>query len=211
MKPPIQPKLMWVTTILFISSVLHAQNFHMVKDINDSKDGNPSNSFLIQQGGGWIAQYAVLNNIAYFAAPGGLWRSDGTTAGTWLVKNISTNEIVVAGSYLYFSANDGIHGWELWKSDGTEAGTTMVKDIYSGATSSDPSYIMYVNGILFFRATTSDKGNELMRSDGTDAGTVVVKDFSPGIYNTWIDDLTDVQGTLFFFVSPNVDSLRGLW
>jgi ELWxxDGT repeat protein len=32
---------------------------------------------------------------------------------------------------LFFTANDGVNGYELWKSDGTSSGTVLVKDVYS--------------------------------------------------------------------------------
>src|SRR5579862_6868235 len=69
-----------------------------------------------------------------------LWKSDGTSAGTVLVRNIDPGP---SGSYpkdltdvsgtLFFAANDGSHGFELWKSDGTASGTVMVKDIDRGS------------------------------------------------------------------------------
>src|SRR3984957_5673602 len=83
----------------------------------------------------------TLGGYVYFAATDGpngttgreLWRTDGTAAGTTLVKDINPGAadsspvlLAVAGTNLYFMANDGVHGTELWKSDGTSAGTMLV-------------------------------------------------------------------------------------
>src|SRR5262245_11068524 len=69
-----------------------------------------------------------------------LWKSDGTSAGTSMVKDINPglfssapNNLTDVGGTLYFSASDGAHGQELWKSDGTDAGTVMVKDVIPGS------------------------------------------------------------------------------
>ena len=63
-----------------------------------------------------------------------LYKSDGTVAGTVMVKDVNTN--ASAGSYpeylrrhgdlFYFFANDGVNGDELYLSDGTEAGTMRI-------------------------------------------------------------------------------------
>ena len=37
--------------------------------------------------------------------------------------------ILKMGDSIFFSATDGIHGWELWVSDGTTAGTKMLLDV----------------------------------------------------------------------------------
>src|SRR5205085_187558 len=80
---------------------------------------------------------------------------------------------------LYFTANDGPHGYELWKSDGTTAGTVLVKDIYLGLYySSNPTNLANVNGTLYFQATDRTHGAELWKSDGTAAGTVLVADIN---------------------------------
>ena len=69
-----------------------------------------------------------------------LWKSNGTAAGTVLVKDIVVGTSSYYFSYmtsvnstLFFSANNGINGEELWESDGTTAGTVMVKDFTPGA------------------------------------------------------------------------------
>ena len=69
-----------------------------------------------------------------------LWTSDGTKAGTVLVKDIKPGtasgsfpySLTAVGGRLFFTADDGMHGQELWTSDGTRAGTVLVKDITPG-------------------------------------------------------------------------------
>ena len=60
-----------------------------------------------------------------------LWTTDGTSAGTKMVKDIdpgadgsAPEELHAFNGDIYFSADDGSHGRELWKSDGTAGGTT---------------------------------------------------------------------------------------
>jgi len=67
-----------------------------------------------------ITRLGRLLHIRGTAAPTGLWRSDGTRAGTALIKTLdetsfsSPNALVVSGGRLYFAADDGITGAELW-------------------------------------------------------------------------------------------------
>ena len=79
--------------------------------------------------------------------------------------------VINVNSELYFTANDGAHGYELWKSDGTAAGTVMVKDIDAGAGSSTPFDFAAINGgVEFYAFDGANYG--LFRSDGTAAGTI---------------------------------------
>ncbi|MEI9888377.1 MAG: ELWxxDGT repeat protein [Rhizomicrobium sp.] len=73
-----------------------------------------------------------------------LWKSNGTDAGTVMIKDINPGDnnsnsnpydFVKMGSWIYFVALDGTHGFELWKTDGLVGGTTeMVKDINTTAS-----------------------------------------------------------------------------
>ncbi len=160
-----------------------ATNTFRVKDIypgaNGSGPSTPDN-------------YVILNAIAYFSANDGtngneLWRSDGTEAGTYMVKDIrpganssNVSNITIVNNTIYFAADDGTNGYELWKSDGTEAGTVLVKDINAGGIDSYPSSFAAYGKLLIFQALENSTGYELWKSDGTEAGTVLVKDIAPG-------------------------------
>ena len=116
-----------------------------------------------------------------------LWKSDGTEAGTILVKDIVPGSgssfpgpaVDVAGT-LFVDAFHPDTGYELWKSDGTEGGTVLIKDIYPGPSGSDPDLLGGVNGALIFSAIQPGVGKELWRSDGTEAGTRLIQEIVPG-------------------------------
>ena len=59
------------------------------------------------------------------------------TSARALTKS-SPRSLTVVGNTVFFSANDGHHGFELWKTDGTAAGTVMVKDVYPGPSAPTP-------------------------------------------------------------------------
>jgi ELWxxDGT repeat protein len=143
-----------------------------------------------------------VNGTLFFVTnyDGGLWKSDGTDAGTMRVTDIGARYLTDVNGTLFFSSNYGDHGFELWKSDGTAAGTVMVKDIFPGSytgyyggyypNNSYPKQLTNVNGTLFFTAWDGTTEG-LWKSDGTEAGTVQVS----SVYGT---QLTNVNGTLFF-------------
>lgn len=137
-----------------------------------------------------------------------LWKTDGTEAGTSLVKEIrpgttgassgsSPSRLTVVGSTLFFRANNGVNGQELWKSDGTEAGTVMVKDINPGSGNGAPEYFTTVGNLLFFQANDGVHGNELWVSDGTEAGTFMLKDLKEGSNGSILTFLRNVGGKLY--------------
>ena len=109
-----------------------------------------------------------------------LWRSDGTPAGTYRIKDINPgsgdsfpSNFAVLNNLLYFSAIDAANGRELWRSDGTEAGTSRITDLNPGPASSNPSGLVAFNGALYFAADNGGGlGATLWQSDGTAAGTV---------------------------------------
>lgn len=118
-----------------------------------------------------------------------LWVSDGTVAGTTLLKDIrpgaesaSPGSLAVLGSRVFFAADDGSGvGRELWVTDGTSAGTVPFMDLEPGAGSSSPEAPATLRGsTLFFSADTAGRGREPWVSDGTPAGTVPLDELAPG-------------------------------
>ncbi len=130
-----------------------------------------------------------------------LWKTDGTEAGTMVVKDIVPGVngseplgLTNVNGTLYFRAYTPEAGESLWKSDGTAAGTIRV-DVQIG---SHARYFQNINGLLYFVSELSESGAELWRSDGTAAGTKLLKDINPGPEGSSIRQLVTVGASIYF-------------
>ncbi|MBC7922138.1 MAG: hypothetical protein H7Z75_13740, partial [Ferruginibacter sp.] len=170
----------------------------------------------------------VLYFVQYRYDSRKLYRSDGTPAGTGLVKDFfpgsglgrgtPANNLTTVGGTLYFTDFSPVTGRALWKSDGTEAGSVQVSDFFLGTASSSPLLKpASAGGVLYFAANDGVNGRELWKSNGTPEGTVLVKDIYPGpitLYpyagNSDPTDLTNVGGVIYFLAANRLNQ-RGLW
>lgn len=111
-----------------------------------------------------------------------LWKSDGTQAGTSLVKDIFSGandsafwyyniDAVELKNDIYFLASDSESGRELWKTDGTETGTKKITHFING----NVSKITLVGNQIFFLVQPAGQSIQVWKSDGTENGTVLVK------------------------------------
>lgn len=182
---------------------------------------------------GTISNLTVFKGMLFFAATSGganstgveLWKTDGTTSGTALVKDISPGSnssnpqnFAVVGNNLFFTAiNSNSSGRDLWKSDGTNAGTQLVKDM--SLNNPDFNQLTAVGNNLFFVATDNTYGTELWVSDGTTQGTKVVKDINNGMIalrqastppSSNPDQLTEFGGKLIFTANDGSHGIE-LW
>jgi ELWxxDGT repeat protein len=178
-------------------------------------DGTASGAVLVKDipdggaslyGGSFPTNLVNVNGTLFFKASDNphyyeLWKSDGTEAGTVLVKDIfpdgETSHIYAPTNFngrLIFWANDGVHGPELWVSDGTEGGTQLLKDIEPGAVGSGPSRLTVSGNALYFMAYDDVNGYALWKTDATSGGTNMVYAFG----SRFFDDVTDANGKLYF-------------
>lgn len=201
-----------------------------------TSDGTEAGTSAVATFMGFEPASLIANSVAaiggdfYFSANDGvhgveLWKSNGTSAGTVLVKDIATptpdllgwfdsypSGMTVMGSTLFFTAADADHGFELWRTDGTEAGTTMVKDTlpgFYGGMYGDPPNLTRLGGLLFVTANDGVHGGELWRSDGTESGTFMVKDIHPGPDWSSLFRIVVAGGRLFFSAYDGIGN--GIW
>ena len=149
-----------------------------------------------------VSNPVILNGMAYFVARDNysnhcLWKTDGTEAGTVLVKNWRlghiNGELTVANGKIYFSGSTE-SGTGLYKSDGTTAGTVLVKALLLL-----PEKLVASGNLLFFEGVTAAAGLELWKSDGTATGTVMVKDINAGTAGSLLSkSITDLNGVVVF-------------
>lgn len=210
--------------------------FTALDDTNETDlwktDGTESGTVLVYDANAssvyYLTQLTESGGKLFFTAedatPGNetgyeLWVSDGTSAGTQLVRDINPDQSVidrpqeltdVNGTLFFTSYDNGYYNRELWKSDGTAAGTVMVADLGidpgddlvdpsddDPTISSYPSGLTNVDGVLYFAAEDFELGIELFKSDGTEAGTVMVADLDPA-GSSDPTELTAFNGEVFF-------------
>ncbi len=147
-----------------------------VLQVNQTKDASAALAWETNIGG--VRSGAVmLNGKAYFTADDGihgaeLWSSDGTTAGTAMVADLTpglagtapSDLTVLNGKLLFTGASGG-----LWISDGTAAGTTELS-----STIGQISEPVVLDGRAYFDGIANSITPGLFATDGTLAGTVTL-------------------------------------
>ncbi len=158
---------------------------------------------------------AQLGNSYLFAAQslnggsGGveLWSTDGTVAGTQLVRDIVPGgspsnpfAFTATPNVAFFLANGIAGGTRVYASDGTTAGTG---EVGPAAPYSAPTPPVVVGNLAYFGAIGAS-GGELWVTDGTPSGTTLV---AGGFFGA-PDTLTAYGASVLFRASDGVNGLE---
>jgi ELWxxDGT repeat protein len=183
-------------------------------------DGTPAGTVSLAANFATLSNFTDRSGTLYFLGFSnpplafGLFRSDGTTAGTQYVAQMAVNVLnsplngppttpFVNANGMLFSHGFSTVSNALWRSDGTAAGTFVV---HEGPPLSpfSPETLAAVGSRAVFV-----EGEELWTSDGTPAGTHAVADIAaPGGSNP--DGFLQV-GSLVFFNAHTDATGRELW
>lgn len=173
---------------------------------------------------------ANIGGLLFFAANDGvagesLWKSDGTSSGTSLVKDINplTNSGLagsnlgnVLGDKLVFNVNVGQIGFpdfkeEIWITDGSEPGTEKLID----GRSTNDGFIGIGNSLVFSRAGLNPAPNtgssEPYITDGTPDGTLLIKDIFPGTSSSATANFGKAGGIVYFSARTSFAGGEHLW
>jgi ELWxxDGT repeat protein len=163
-----------------------------------------------------------------------LWKSDGTAAGTTLIKTLhefqpwTISSIVGVNNRVLFWATNGATT-ELWTSDGTTAGTSILipefgmsaKRWASHASSAGMSLLIpstagskVFDDVMLFIRLHPTLGLELWKTDGTSAGTQLVENlnptFDPDHSGCGTGGIVEMDGREYFLIADGNDGM-GLW
>ena len=179
-----------------------------------------------------VQNMTKVNDIVFFSAETlfkgeELWKSDGTEAGTGMVKDIKENggfpssypkDLTDINGTLYFRAiDDNTSTYHPWKSDGTEAGTVRTSEytvpdntrlpLLKGVIASDSSaltigstryYIEYNSTINPQVSHYPSKG--LWKQDSNGTKTLIHRIYLDGTSNVDFGNLYNIGGKPYYSV-----------
>ncbi len=153
------------------------------------------------------------------------WISDGTSAGTFLLRDIQAGsgsslpqEFTVFDGRVFFVALQtgiGSSGQEIWVSDGTTAGTQLFVDLQPGDNYSYPEQLTPLGSRMLFTAArphwVGGEGREPWVTDGTPAGTLLLRDIVAGTGDSDPTGITPLDGDRAVFAASDLQHGTELW
>ena len=204
------------------SSTTHRMLFRVLvgNDVTQlwSTDGSTAQQ-LAPPGPVWIG--TVAGNVYFYSGPGGVWRSDGTPAGTKQLIALPANpgNVSVTGSDTQFfirttgpGTMSGYSTIYQWSYNLSNDSAVLLRSHPLPGGSFWPNLFGYAQGKLYFDSVDAATGREIYVSDGTPAGTRLVRNIAPETRTQSSDprDLFKFNDTLFFTADDGVSG-RELW
>lgn len=150
------------------------------------------------------------------------WVSDGTTAGTRVLRNIASGSDdaaprwlgEVAGGRALFAASSIESGNELWVTDGTTAGTALLREFVPGVEGARIWSLGTLGDEQLLAVVRQAPSLEIWRSDGTAPGTALVRKLQDpvGMDEPYggPPDSAELDGRLYFTAGDAATGLE-LW
>jgi len=220
-------KIYTLAASILMAGSLFAQAPSLITDLHP---GTSTNSSGVTSGNGSSpTNLFVFNGDIYFSADDGsgtnsggvdvgreLWKSDGTAAGTVLIKDIRSGSsgsspfnFFVYDSNLYFTAFDG--NSELWTTDGTTAGTTKV-DLLPSVNGDVPNRAVVYIVDAFLTVNANGNNNQLFQWSGFDNSGAIDGEFAVDATNpaSIVDarEIVEFDNGLFLYMSYSPDDAQ---
>jgi ELWxxDGT repeat protein len=144
-----------------------------------------------------VTSMAGLNGTLYaagsYSSTAGLYKTDGTAAGTQLVVMLpGMRDLMTCGGRVLFAASSAVGGGdELWSSDGTPAGTNRLHAALSAGLPRQALGVCFGRA-FYFTDGTNYPPRQLWKTDGTPEGTVQL------LTGYWIASLSNAREALYF-------------
>jgi ELWxxDGT repeat protein len=220
-------KKILLSLALFITAgTAYAQNY-VYTSLPINSAGNPFVAEAVGLGNKVIfSAYSVDNNVGQE-----LFVSDGTAAGTQLLKDIwpggndgNPQNLTVVGNKVFFCATDPVYGTSVWVTDGTVGGTMIWNQM--NASNLNPDFIpgfgftAIGNGaIVYFRYNGTTTYYDLVFDDGSQNGPQQIlanpfgdivnsNDFSK--YDAPNENIINYNGNVYFSATNGVTG-KVLW
>jgi trimeric autotransporter adhesin len=203
-----------INGVTYFTALASGENFELyktdgatvslVKEINTGgSNADPAAPYDFVDGGNGKVIFSAYTNDFGFEP----WVSDGTSAGTLLLKDTNTlprgdigSEGASMGGWRYFAATDKDLGREVYRTNGTS--TQLVSDIATGYLSSNPSGFVTDGTWVYFAASTIN-GRKLYRTNGT--STSIVGHIKANNISDEIGEIVATTSGTVFFTAINPD------
>jgi len=147
-----------------------------------------------------------------------LWATDGTAAGTHLVRDLcrgscssEPSSLIAGDGEVFVLARNGQAFPQLWRSDGTSPGTVRLTSFQSSTALSGPSPGIPLGGAFLFSAGDGAHGRELWTSDGSAQTTRLLLDINPvDLGGGFPSAFREANGKAWFFADDGVHGFE-LW